>query len=132
MRNPAMKERLDSWGMWQHLPQGGGASHPLARLADLAGGRRVHATPEGPMRAYVPVDHLECARTDEAIRALPQELQQCVRAWHGRTDATMDRVAKDLGIVRATLHRRLCQADARIAEWFAARRAAQRRYAETS
>jgi len=117
-RDPGMQARFDSWGRWLHSSgMGGGAAHPLARLMDWASGRRVTTGPTGPMRAFIPVDHIECAITDAAIRALPKDLSDAVRAWHGTQSGTLESIAAELGIVRGTLHRRLCQADARAAEW---------------
>ena len=117
-RDARMQARFDSWGRWLHTARGrGGASHPLARLMDWASGRRVTAVATGPMRAFVPVDEIECSITDEAIRSLPADLAAAVRAWHGSQSGTLESVATELGIVRGTLHRRLCQADQRVAEW---------------
>lgn len=133
-RDPAIQARFDAWGRWLHASAGGGGSaHPLARLMDWASGHRADAGPTGPMRAYVPVDHIECAATDEAIRSLPDDLADAVRAWHGTQSGTLDSVAAQLGIVRGTLHRRLCQADRRVTEWLHERSRKRRvRDAETS
>ncbi|GAA5231764.1 hypothetical protein GCM10025795_02460 [Verticiella sediminum] len=124
-RDPAMQERLDAWGVWRYSG-GYAASSPLADFMGAGGGDS-----DGVPRSFVPVDALECARTDEAVRALPTELRQAVGAWHGTASGTLDAVAHGLGIVRGTLHRRLCYADQRLAEWFAARVAASRAARET-
>ncbi|MGS1116886.1 hypothetical protein [Castellaniella sp. UC4442_H9] len=65
------------------------------------------------------MDNIECSRTNQAVQALPMELRRAVGAWHGARSGTLDEVARRLGVVRGTLHRRLCQADQRIAEWLA-------------
>lgn len=85
--------------------------HPLARLMEGEEGG------SDGFRAFVPVDSVECSVTDEAVRSLPVDLREAVRAWHCCKEGTLDMVAHDLGIVRGTLHRRLCQADRRIAAW---------------
>ncbi|AZW31515.1 hypothetical protein CS343_15220 [Bordetella bronchiseptica] len=59
--------------------------------------------------------------TDRAVAALPPEVKRTVIAayrWEGGQQAIADK----LGITRATLHRRLCHADRRIAEWFETKR----------
>lgn len=111
-RDPRMQARFDAWAVWLFSGSGGGGSmHPLARLMEGEEGG------SDGFRAFVPVDSVECSVTDEAVRALPADLREAVRAWHCCKEGTLDMVARDLGIVRGTLHRRLCQADQRIAAW---------------
>lgn len=121
-RDPVIQARLDAWARWlQGAAAGhgrGGGGHPLAMLMDLHSGRRVTTSSSFSLRTTVPCDAIECDRTDQAVKSLPMELRQAVHAWHGDI-GTLDGVAKRLGIVRATLHRRLCQADQRIAQWLA-------------
>lgn len=118
-RLPEIQTRLDAWGMW--VTRGGrlcgGSMHPLARLMEWKSGKRVSVSGEGGFSAYVPVDEIECSLTDEAVSALPDVLRQAVRAWHTCQGGTLETVAFDLGVVRGTLHRRLCQADIRIRDW---------------
>lgn len=123
-RLPDIQARLDAWGVWASRGYGlsSGASHPLARLMDWKSGRRVSLSGEGGFGAYVPVDEIECSLTDEAIATLPDVLRQAVRAWHTCQGGTLESVAFDLGVVRGTLHRRLCQADKRLSDWFMERR----------
>ncbi|MBN9475393.1 MAG: hypothetical protein ABS43_01725 [Bordetella sp. SCN 67-23] len=128
-RDPRIQARLDAWGMWRQLGvQGGsfsGGGSTLAALVDVAAGRRVFGSSEPP-RAYVPVDAIECAITHEAVQTLPAELREAVAGWHCARTGTMEEVARRLGVVKTTLHRRLCQADIRIAEWLKARTKAKR------
>lgn len=109
--------RLDSWGRWLHS-SGGNSQSWLATMVDIMNGQRVWSN-TGPVRCYVPVDSIECAITDKAVMALPDDLRKAVVAWHGciYQDGTLDTVSRELGIARGTLHRRLCQADIRVVEW---------------
>lgn len=127
-RLPEIQARLDAWGVW--VTRGGTGSanmHPLARLMDWKSGKRVSVSGDGGYSAYVPVDEIECGLTDEAIAQLPEALRQAVRAWHTCQGGTLETVAYDLGVVRGTLHRRLCQADLRLLDWFKDRRDRQRK-----
>ncbi len=120
-RDPAIQERLDAWGVWVlGATSAGYGSTSIAALMDLASGRRVWDSSDGVPRSFVPVDAIECERTDRAVRSLPAELREAVEAWHVMREGTLDSVARRLGIVRATLHRRLCQADIRVHEWLRA------------
>lgn len=121
-RIPAMQARLDRWAIWVHGSGGGvgRSGSTLGYLMDLAAGRRVGS--DDGRGSTVPVDSIECSLTDDAILTLPQELQQAVRAWHLARTGTLEEVARREGVVRGTLHRRLCQADARIAAWLFSRR----------
>lgn len=122
-RNAKIQARLDNWAIWLHSGTGGGGgSHPIARLMDWKAGRRVTASGDGGFDSTVPVDEIECSLTDRAVQALPPVLQEAVRAWHGAREGTLDTIAGQLGIVRGTLHRRLCQADVRIYTWLNERR----------
>ena len=118
-RMPDIQARLDAWGVWITRGSGymGSSTHPLARLMDWKSGKRVTVSGQGGFSAYVPVDVIECSLTDDAVSCLPDALRQAVRAWHTCKGGTMDSVANDLGVVRGTLHRRLCQADIRIRDW---------------
>jgi len=54
--------------------------------------------------------------TDRAVSALPDELRRTVVAaymWEGGVET----IAGHLGVTRATLHNRLCNADRRISAW---------------
>lgn len=119
-RIPEIQARLDRWAIWCDRATSGssGSASWLAYMVDLAAGRRVH---DGD-RSYgceIPVDNIECSRTNQAVNALPMELRQAVGAWHGARSGTLEEVARRLGIVKTTLWRRLGQADHRIAEWLA-------------
>jgi len=122
-RIPEIQARLDQWAIWcdRTASGGGGRSDSwLAHMVDMAAGRRVH---DGD-RTYgceIPVDNIECSRTNDAVKALPLDLRQAVGAWHGARTGTLDEVARRLGVVKTTLWRRLAQADRRIAEWLATR-----------
>lgn len=120
-RNPEIQVRLDRWALWRTSGSGGSGGSWLAYLVDLAAGRRVHDDGQS-YAAVVPCDEIECSRTDEAVKALPLDLRQAVSAWHCATSGTLEEVARRLGVVRGTLHRRLCQADLRIAEFLVDRR----------
>lgn len=125
-RDPRMQARLDAWAVWLFSGSGGGGGlHPLARLMEGE-----EAGSDG-FRAFVPVDSVECSVTDEAVRALPVDLREAVKAWHCCKEGTLESVARQMGVVKTTLHRRLCQADLRIAEWLRAR-AMRERTAVTS
>ncbi|WP_417252757.1 hypothetical protein [Castellaniella sp.] len=121
-RIPAVQARLDRWAIWVHGSSGGlgGGGSTLGYLMDLAAGRRVGS--DDGHGSTVPVDSIECSLTDDAILALPQDLQQAVRAWHLARTGTLEEVARRHGIVKTTLWRRLGQADHRISEWLAKRR----------
>ncbi|MFC3336919.1 hypothetical protein [Paracandidimonas soli] len=124
-RIPEIQRRLDLWAEWR-LNQGGGGGgggSVLGYLVDVAAGRRVDGDADSP-RSIVPVDSIECSITDDAVMALPDELRKAVKAWHCASSGTLDEIARELGVVRGTLHRRLCHADIRIREWLRARRKA--------
>ncbi|MGE4370944.1 MAG: hypothetical protein AB7E12_14840 [Burkholderiaceae bacterium] len=121
-RIPAIQARLDRWAMWRQGGYGIGAGGSiLGYLVDLAAGKRVHDD-DAPPSSLVPVDNIECAITDDAVNTLPPDLRQAVVAWHCASHGTLDEVAGRLGVVRGTLHRRLCHADSRIQDWLRERR----------
>jgi hypothetical protein len=126
-RIPKIQARLDEWAVWVCSGSGGGgASHPLARLMDWKAGRRVTASGDGGFNALIPMDEIECSLTDDAVQALPAELQQAVRAWHCAREGTLETIAAQLFIVKTTLWRRLAQADQRIDTWLTERRTRSR------
>lgn len=112
-RMPRIQARLDQWAIWavRSASGGGGGGTTISYLMDMAAGRRVSG--DTVYECVVPVDEIECSRTDAAVRQLPVELRQAVSAWHCGTD-TLEACARRLGVVRGTLHRRLCQADMRV------------------
>lgn len=111
-------ERLQAWAAWAH---GAGGSSGAGALFDPG---RVDQTDDvrAGMRNMDPAFNSAALETDQAVARLPTELKRTVCRTY-LDDGGMQLVADRLGITRATLHRRLCQADLRIAEWFDARRA---------
>lgn len=104
-------DRLQEWAMWR---EGAGLYRSIAYDRDVSG----DATRMVEMSADQEAD---CVETDMAVAYLPAELQQAVFAfytWQGG----MGVVTEKLRVTRATIHRRLCNADLRIVEWFDARR----------
>jgi len=106
---------LGRWAIWavDGRARVGGYASPMydpnrvAQTADVRAGMGVN-DPELDGAAF---------EMDRAIAALPEELIRAVKAaytWEGGRDV----IANKLRITRATLHRRLCNADIRIVEWF--------------
>ncbi|SAI58966.1 Uncharacterised protein [Bordetella ansorpii] len=114
-RDQVVQRRLDAWGEWLHAPGRTGAAHPLARLMDGVAPGDDDCRPAPSAR--IPINEIECGLTDRAVRALPTELKAAVTVWHAGTARTMEHAARELGVVKTTLWRRLAQADLRIAEW---------------
>jgi DNA-directed RNA polymerase specialized sigma24 family protein len=110
-------ERIKGWALWVFGGSSGGSGpavyneNRVDQTADVRAG----------LRNTDPAFNAAALETDRAIAALPTDLRRAVIAaytWDGGTRV----IAGTLGVTRATLHRRLCNADRRVAEWFEARK----------
>lgn len=107
--------KLNDWAVWRITGQTrvGGYSCPVYNIERVSQTDDVRAG----MRRFDPNEDASALETDRAIAALPTDLNATV-VFAYTYDGGPELTAKRLGITRATLHRRLCQADIRIAEWF--------------
>lgn len=107
--------KLDEWAIWRLTgsTRVGSYSCPAYNIERVSQTDDVRAG----MRRFDPTEDASALETDQAIASLPYELKAAV-LYSYTYDGGIDLTAKRLGITRATLHRRLCQADLRIAEWF--------------
>lgn len=110
-------QRLKEWASWV---ESGGGGYGCPAVYDE---NRVDQTADvrAGLRNTDPAVDASALDTDRAVAALPPDVKRTVIAayrWEGGQQAIADK----LGITRATLHRRLCHADRRIAEWFETRR----------
>ena len=107
--------RLDDWAVWRITGQTrtGGYASPAYNVERVSQTDDVRAG----MRRFDPGEDCAALEVDQAIASLPEELYRTVLMFY-TYDGGTDLVALRLRITRATLHRRLCQADIRIAEWF--------------
>ena len=106
-------DRLQAWASWV---QGAGAVSGSTFLFDPS---RVDQTDDvrSGLRNTDPAFNAAALETDQAVARLPSDLKRTVcRAY--LDEGGMQLIAERLGVTRATLHRRLCQADRRLAEWF--------------
>lgn len=113
--------RLNDWAIWRitGLTRIGGYSCPVYNVGRVSQTADVRAG----MRRFDPAEDASALETDRAIASLPSDLNATV-VFAYTYDGGPELTAKRLGITRATLHRRLCQADIRMAEWFELRVAA--------
>lgn len=111
--------RLNDWALWRltGLKRIGGYCSPVYNIARVSQTDDVRAG----MRRFDPTEDASALDTDRAIASLPTELKRAVLFSYTH-DGGIDLAARRLGVTRATLHRRLCQADVRIAEWFDAKK----------
>lgn len=100
-------DRLEEWAMWR---EGAGLYRSISYDREVSG----DAVGLVELSAEQEAD---CVQIDMAVAQLPVELKQAVFAfytWQGG----MDVITEKLRVTRATVHRRLCNADIRIQDWF--------------
>lgn len=108
-------QRLEQWAHWR-LASSGGYRSPAYHEFDIR-------YTDDPANSYIQFSAEQEAMAlaiDGALAALPDELTKTVIAfytWQGG----MGTVTEKLRVTRATVHRRLCNADIRIASWLEAR-----------
>lgn len=107
--------RLTDWAMWRLTgsSQVGRYSCPAFNVARVSQTDDVKAG----LRHFDHWDDQAALLTDQAVAALPKELKQAVEMSYVY-EGGAELAARKLGVTRATLHRRLCHADIRIADWF--------------
>lgn len=111
-------KRLGDWAMWR-MSGSGGYTSPSYDLDRVDQSADYHLGIEALIDAEFESNAVDM---DQAIASLPDELKRTVVAvytWAGG----MDVVVSKLRVTRATVHRRLCNADIRIVEWFNTRAA---------
>jgi len=108
-------ERLQAWAEWR-MASSGGYRSPSFDFED----RRYTDDPGGGSYVTFSLEQEANALViDRAVAALPRELAKTVVAaytWEGG----MEIISARLGVTRATVHRRLCNADIRIDGWLIA------------
>jgi len=112
-------ERLERWAAWvvSGVSVGGGSMFNANRVdqtKDVVAG----------MRNCDPAFNEEALLTDRSIAALPPDLKAVVKEVY-LGEGGMQDIANKLRVTRATLHRRLCNVDMRIAEWLTMRETRQ-------
>lgn len=106
-------ERLQQWAHWR-LAGGGGYKSPSFEYCD-------NGYTFGEKIVEINADLERYAiEMDQAVAALPRDLAKAVVAYY-TWEGGMDTIVGKLGVTRATVHRRLCHADLRIAAWLDAR-----------
>lgn len=105
--------RLVSWSLWRltGTSKVGGYSSPAYNPQRVAQTDDVRAG----SRSFSPTEDGCALEMDRAIASLPDVLKQTVKLSY-TYDGGTELVALRLKITRATLHRRLCQADIRLAD----------------
>ena len=109
-----MNAMLASWAVWRLTGSTkiGGYSCPAYNPQRVAQTDDVRA---GMARSFTPTEDSDALSTDRAVAALPGELKKTVILAY-TYDGGIEQVSLRLKITRATLHRRLCQADIRLVE----------------
>ena len=105
--------RLLSWALWRltGTSRVGGYSCPAYNPQRVAQTDDVRAG----SRSFSPLEDSAAYQMDRAIAALPDELRRTVILFY-TYDGGVELVALRLKITRATLHRRLCLSDIRLAD----------------
>lgn len=106
-------KRLEEWALWRLAADG--YSSPSFEYVESSGGPGGFVEMSAAMEA-------SAMAIDQAIGVLPVELRGVVVAfytWGGGPT----QIAEKFHITRATIHRRLCHADIRIAAWLDAQKA---------
>lgn len=117
-------ERIDQglhrWSAWRTVGRGSSTSAYINSAYDP---NRVSQTSDvrAGMGPRLGVDDRAMVHLERAVSLLPDEIRAAVFAVYSRQARPMESIAEQLGITRRTLHTRLCHADARIAEYLAAR-----------
>jgi hypothetical protein len=116
-RTEWVEQRLLNWARWRVGKGDGPLGFAAVRLegAVVEGGRR-----DPYMAAPVPTNAIEASETDDAIMRLPSELRATVLEFYLGPGGEPQHLAR-LVCSRATLFRRLDQADRLLAEHFTAR-----------
>lgn len=112
--------QLKEWAEWRTASSGGYCSPAYHKFDGCDMGDPVSTFVE-----YSIEQEAAAMKMDGALASLPQELCQTVIAfytWQGGLDV----VTAKLRVTRATIHRRLCHADVRIAAWFDAQQTIER------
>lgn len=110
-------QKLKAWAEWRVAASGGYCS---PAYHDISGSDR--GDPVSTFVEFSIEQEAEAMRIDAALASLPRPLSDTVVAsytWEGGLSV----VTSKLRITRATVHRRLCHADIRIAAWFDAQQA---------
>ena len=99
---------LRGWAVWRLASPGGYRSPSFDRDPG-----------EGKLTSYVEItadQESDALRMDAAVAQLPKDLRDTVVA-HYTWEGGIEQITRLLHVTRATVHRRLCQADIRISTW---------------
>ncbi|NYT59444.1 hypothetical protein H0A65_10990 [Alcaligenaceae bacterium] len=102
-------ERLQQWAHWRFASSGGYRSPDFVYRENgyTFGGKITEINADMERQA---ID------MDQAIASLPSDLSKAVIAYY-TWEGGMSTITEKLRVTRATVHRRLCHADVRIADW---------------
>lgn len=116
-----VRQRLENWALWHERGAGGGLgfASQSSFLNDAATNRY--------REAWVPVDEVEAAVTDQAVSALRLTHAHLVETICQMylTGSGIQETARSRQLAESTIHAHLSQADARLAVWFADRKRMQ-------
>ena len=118
-RTEWIAQRLANWARWRLTRGGGALGYAGVNLADPNAGR------DGYAETVVPTSDVEAADTEDAVQRLPSELRATVTEYYLGAGG-LELKLRRLCIAKATLHKRLDQADRLLAEHFTARQDAAR------
>ena len=109
-------DRLMTWSVWRIAGSvtHGGYACPLGNLEERVG-RSGDVRPG--LHSLLQFGDTDVLLTDRAVAGLPDELRKAVTIAYCY-EGGMDLAARKLRITRATLHNRVCNAHARISDWF--------------
>ena len=107
-------QRLEQWAQCRMASPGGYSSPSFEYVEPSTDGQSSHIEISAETAA-------DAQSMDMAIAALPGDLSGCVVAYY-TWGGGLSQITEKLGVTRATVHRRLCHADIRLAAWLDARR----------
>jgi hypothetical protein len=113
-----VRQRLENWALWHERGRGGGLGYATQSvlLTERVDGDRAEA--------WVPVDEVEAAVTDEAVDALKLgygHLHKTLQLFYLR-GAGIKETARVMQRAESTIKAQLERADALLATWFAERK----------
>ena len=110
-------ERLQQWAEWR-LASSGGYRSPAYHECSIR-------YTDDPANSYIEFSAEQeslALQIDGALASLPDDLRKAVIAYY-TWEGGMSTIIEKLRVTRATVHRRLCHADIRIASWIDAKAA---------
>lgn len=109
-------ERFRAWGVWIQMERRRGSAGLVAAYAE----RQIDSEPA--LRAYVPLDELQCDEVDDFVLQLADPWRRVVTEFYC-CETTADEHARRLGMSSRTLYARLDEAQGRFVRWLDERKA---------